>query len=104
MRITVSNRSPSVTAPALRKLFAPYGLWVVHIMMNPMSGGSQGYGSVAMPDRQAAQAPSRPPRRALAAGPSRPRRPARSPAGGLEPVLVVSSRTSSRAWDRGVGT
>ena len=57
MPITVSNLGPSVTAPALRQLFAPYGaVGVIHIMINPLSGCSQGYGSVAMPDRQAAQA------------------------------------------------
>ena len=57
MHITVRNLAPSATASALRQLFAPYGaVGVIHIMINPMSGGSQGYGSVAMPDRQAAQA------------------------------------------------
>ena len=57
MHITVSNLAPSVTAHALRQLFAPYGaVGVIHIMINPMSGCSQGYGSVAMPDPQAAQA------------------------------------------------
>ena len=57
MHITVRNLAPSVTAPALRQLFAPYGaVGVIHIMINPLSGCSQGYGSVAMPDRQAAQA------------------------------------------------
>jgi RNA recognition motif-containing protein len=56
MHITVSNLAPSVTAHALRQLFAPYGaVGIIHIMINRMSGCSQGYGSVAMPDRQAAQ-------------------------------------------------
>jgi len=56
MHITVRNLAPSVTAHALRQLFAPYGaVGIIHIMINRMSGCSQGYGSVAMPDRQAAQ-------------------------------------------------
>jgi RNA recognition motif-containing protein len=57
MYITVSNLTSNVTAYDLRQLFAPYGaVGMIHIVINRITGRSQGCGSVAMPDRQAAQA------------------------------------------------
>jgi RNA recognition motif-containing protein len=57
MHITVSNLTSSVTAHDLRQLFAPYGaVGMIHIAINHATGRSQGCGSVAMPDCQAAQA------------------------------------------------
>jgi RNA recognition motif-containing protein len=57
MNITVSNLTASVTAHDLRQLFEPYGaVGMIHISIDRHTGRSQGYGSVAMPDRQAAQA------------------------------------------------
>jgi RNA recognition motif-containing protein len=57
MHITVSNLTSSVTAHDLRQLFTPYGaVGMIHIVINRTTGRSQGRGSVAMPDRRAAQA------------------------------------------------
>jgi RNA recognition motif-containing protein len=57
MNIAVKNLAPSVTAHDLRQLFAPYGaVGMIHIAMDRHTGRSQGYGSVAMADRHAAQA------------------------------------------------
>lgn len=57
MHIAVSNLTPGVTAHDLRRLFAPYGaVGMIHISMDRPTSRSQGCGSVAMPDRQAAQA------------------------------------------------
>jgi len=57
MHIAVSNLTSSVTAHDLRQLFTPYGaVGMIHISIDRHTGRSQGWGSVAMPDRQAAQA------------------------------------------------
>jgi RNA recognition motif-containing protein len=57
MNIAVSNLASSVTAHDLRQLFAPYGaVGMIHIAIDRQTGRSRGCGSVAMTDRQAAQA------------------------------------------------
>jgi RNA recognition motif-containing protein len=57
MNIAVSNLASSVTAHDLRQLFAPYGaVAMIHIAIDRHTGRSRGCGSVAMTDRQAAQA------------------------------------------------
>ena len=57
MNIAVRNLVSSVTAHDLRQLFAPYGaVGMIHITTDRYTGRSQGRGSVAMADRDAAQA------------------------------------------------
>lgn len=57
MNIAVRNLASSVTAHDLRQLFAPYGaVGMIHITIDRYTGRSQGRGSVAMADRDAAQA------------------------------------------------
>ena len=57
MNISISNLASSVTAHDLRQLFTPYGaVGMIHISIDRYTGRSQGRGSVAMTDRQAAQA------------------------------------------------
>ena len=57
MHMTVRHLPASVTTQNLRELFAPYGaIGIIYIITKYTNDRSQGCGSVAMPDRHAAQA------------------------------------------------